>query len=86
MACGLHPMEPNGGYFFSDLLADWPKWVVAVPTGCLAYCTLRTGFGVAFRLREPAVLRTGCKARLAGFGNNPRRKLIEAPFSPRRTA
>jgi hypothetical protein len=37
--------------------------VVAVPTGCRAYWILRTGFGVAFRLIDPAVLQTGCIAR-----------------------
>lgn len=41
---------------------------------------LRTGFGVAFRFTEPAVLRMGCKTRLTGLGKNPLRKLI-APAS-----
>jgi hypothetical protein len=52
-----------------------PVLVVAVPIGCRAYCTLRTGFGVALRLNDPAVLRTGCIARRTGLGNSPRRKL-----------
>jgi hypothetical protein len=34
------------------------------------------GFGVALRLTDPAVLRTGCIARRTGLGNNPRRRLI----------
>jgi len=42
------------------------------------YMTVRTGFGVTRRLREPLVLRTGCIARLTGLGNSPRRKLIES--------
>jgi hypothetical protein len=40
---------------------------------------LRMGFGVAFRLIEPAVLRTGCIARRTDLGKNPRRKLIKRP-------
>jgi hypothetical protein len=55
-----------------------PARVVAVPTGCLMYMTVRMGLGVTLRLREPPVLRTGCNARLTGLGNSPRRKLIES--------
>lgn len=33
-------------------------------------------FGVALRLIEPVVLRTGCTARRTGLGKNPRMKLI----------
>ena len=58
--------------------------MVAVPIGCLAYSTLRTAFGVARRLSEPAVLRTGCIARLTDFGKNPRRKLTSLSLLWRR--
>jgi hypothetical protein len=56
-----------------------PAFVDSVPTGCLAYWTFRMGFGVALRLMEPVVLRTGCTARRTGFGKNPRLKLITPP-------
>lgn len=56
-----------------------PRRVVAPPTGCLACWTLRMGRGVARRLIDPALLRTGCIARRTGLGNRPRRKLISQP-------
>jgi hypothetical protein len=66
-------------YLKKDLRTDRPTRVVAVPIGCLAYWTFRTAFGVARRLNEPAVLRTGCIARLTDLGNSPRRKLTGHP-------
>ena len=41
---------------------------------------VRMDFGVALRLIEPAVLRTGCIARRTDLGSNPRRKLIGVSF------
>lgn len=60
---------------FIDLRTERPADVVAVPHGCRAYCTLRTVLGVARRLMEPPVLRTGWRTRLTGLGRNPLRKL-----------
>lgn len=67
-------------YLKKDLRTARPARVVAVPTGCRAYWIVRMGFGVALRLIEPAVLRTGCIARRTDLGKKPRRKLIrESP-------
>lgn len=63
----------------NSLRTTRPRRVVALPTGCLAYWTRRSGFGVARRVIDPAVLRTGCITRLTGLGNSPRRKLISRP-------
>jgi hypothetical protein len=57
-----------------------PRRVVAVPTGWSEYWTFLTTFGVALRLNDPAVLRTGCRIRRTGLGRNPRMKLIDTPF------
>ena len=68
-------------YRTKSLRTTRPRRVVALPIGCLAYWTARMGFGVALRLIDPAVLRTGCIARRTGLGNSPRRKLILRPPS-----
>ena len=72
----VKPNPDNRNYLPKiDLRMYRPAAVVAVPRRCLAYSTLRTALGVARRLIEPAVLRTGCIARLIGLGRSPLRKL-----------
>lgn len=73
------PRQPVAYLPNSDLRTYRPAAVEAVPTGCLAYCTLRIALGVARRLIEPAVLRTGCIARLMGLGRKPLLKLTMLP-------
>lgn len=78
---GVHPAFQGSRhpvYLRKDLRTARPARVVAVPTGCRAYWIVRMGFGVALRLTEPAVLRTGCIARRTDLGSSRRRKLIES--------